>query len=85
MTVLHQRLLSALDLDEEDNHPGFSCRSLAALRAVVELHAPVESPFVDLGFVFECNACSPGDKYASIEYPCSTVRRIAEELGVETP
>lgn len=48
-------------------------RSLVdALRAVVELHVPdPESPWA-------CDHCSTTE----IPYPCSTIRTIAEALGV---
>lgn len=44
--ALEDQLLRAIELDDEDNHGGFRCQSIDALRAVVELHAPV--PWVRL-------------------------------------
>ena len=60
--TLHQQLLRAIELDDEDNHGGFRCSSIGALRAVVELHAPVEvNVWATRGVVRQavvCHGCS---------------------------
>jgi hypothetical protein len=48
----------------------------AALRAVVELHHPVEAEYFDNPV---CAACSP-DIDTWFDYPCKTIRAIEEEL-----
>lgn len=77
--TLHQRLLQEIELDDEDNHGGFRCRSIDAVRAVVELHAPfgVNGTHQEGGAPWvACKACQ------YVEYPCKTIRAIAEQLGV---
>lgn len=85
MADLHQQLLDWINTAEravaEDSYPT-GILLAAALRAVVELHGPQTSRFEDEPT--ECAACSPGDRYSTVAYPCSTVRAIAEQLGVET-
>jgi hypothetical protein len=50
-------------------------QSVHALRAVVELHKPVQG----LG-VWECHQCV-GHWDSPAEYPCATMRAIEKELG----
>ena len=50
---------------------------LKALRAVVELHKPVQS------YIFEeeaCSHCSSEEDRLEILYPCPTIQAIEEEL-----
>ena len=50
---------------------------LKALRAVVELHKPVQS------YIFEeeaCSHCSSREDRSEILYPCQTIQAIEEEL-----
>ncbi len=75
MSTLHERLIEATS----PLRPGTVLRHSnvnapwAALRAVVELHAPdAESPWA-------CDHCSS----LEIPYPCSTIQAIARELGVD--
>jgi hypothetical protein len=49
-----------------------------ALRAVVELHKPVQS------YMFEektCSHCSSEEDRSEILYPCPTIQAIQKELG----
>ena len=48
-----------------------------ALRAVVELHKPVEVEYFDNAV---CFACSP-DIYTYFDYPCATIQAIEKELS----
>lgn len=81
MADVHTALLaatSALTVAEERTPEELA----AALRAVVELHAPVRE-----GGVFGYNTCSGCDNgsYAidSPDWPCSTIQVIAEQLGIK--
>lgn len=47
-----------------------------ALRAVVELHKPVEAEYFDKPV---CAACSP-DIDIYFDYPCKTIKAIEKEL-----
>ena len=51
--------------------------AINALRAVVELHQPVEVEYFDKAV---CFACSP-DIYTYFDYPCATIQAIEKELG----
>lgn len=48
----------------------------AALRAVVELHVPVDSEYFENSV---CRACSPDIDYY-VDYPCKTIQAIMEEI-----
>jgi hypothetical protein len=48
-------------------------QSIHALRAVVELHKPIE------GYEHLCGACWFGD--GMMAYPCPTIQAIEKELG----
>lgn len=74
---LHQRLLDAI----EHYEGAMGTRTLvAALRAVVELHAPVEDGFAARRWI-DCRGCDSQGEPA--DWPCSTVRAIAREFGIE--
>jgi hypothetical protein len=80
MGDLHARLLAHIDeyvrSAFEDSYP--VAAPLAALRAVVELHTPEV-----FGGIWACLACSPGMPPQILRAaPCSTIRVIAEQLGV---
>ena len=89
MSTLHERLLTQLGwFDEALADPGGLINDAsdltAALRAVVELHAPFQRSTLSLG----CRACStpvhtlPGRYVTVVNWPCSTIQAIARELGV---
>lgn len=78
MSTLHERLLRWFDHgaphgDLEDA----IAREEAALRAVVELHAPAtDEPSL-------CRTCWNEGAEDYHGWPCSTIKTIAEHLGVE--
>lgn len=49
----------------------------AALLAVLELHKPMHEVLP------ECSNCFARGDVTNVDYPCPTVRAIAEKLGVE--
>ena len=65
--MTHDELLTRLD------DYGFGVPPLAALRAVVELHKPIE------GHEHLCGGCWFGD--GMMEYPCLTIQAIEKELA----
>lgn len=66
---LHQRLLDAI----EHYEGAMGTRTLvAALRAVVELHAPAR---------YQPEIC--GNEVGNARWPCETIQAIARELGIE--
>ncbi|CAB4179447.1 hypothetical protein UFOVP1033_126 [uncultured Caudovirales phage] len=65
--MTHDELLARLD------DYGFGVPPLNALRAVVELHKPIE------GHEHLCGGCWFGDGMMS--YPCPTIQAIEKELG----
>lgn len=52
----------------------------AATRAVLTLHAPDET-----GFAVTCSHCREGDMADPVEWPCETVRVIADVHSIELP
>jgi hypothetical protein len=83
-STLHEKLLAELDpavpwdADRDE-------RAYAALRAVVELHAP--KPYMDSkpDGIQECRGCEvDGYEWEYPAWPCSTIQTIARELGVPT-
>ena len=79
--MTHDELLAKID-SKEDNYYA-DTPTLAALRAVVELHKPVEVShnYYDTGL--GCSAPSCHDKYDEPGYyPCPTIKAIEKELGV---
>jgi hypothetical protein len=86
---LHERLVA--DLDEFDRLLVHKIRPVNALRAVVELHAPRPcSRGSELCFHsdehFKCTLCGSAWDVGAVgeAWPCSTIRTIAEALGVTT-
>lgn len=85
MSDLHARLLAEIQMHDDDAE-GFSTvpTLTAALRAVVELHTPFQRSMLTAA----CRACStpvhtqPGRYTAVVNWPCSTIRVVAEALGV---
>jgi hypothetical protein len=68
MPDLHARLLARVDLDDEDNHAGFRCGSIDALRTVVDRCA----------YIVEHE-----DQPAFVDFADSLLKEIASALGVE--
>jgi hypothetical protein len=76
LTVLDERINTIDQLGEQDDG------MVRVVRAVVELHAPVNAGA--LSEILICEGCEPGDDATSCpDWPCSTVQAIARELGVE--
>ena len=76
MSALHERLVAELG-DRFDNYRVEVDRRGAALRAVVELHAPQPCP----------QPCSVRHEHLTCricggEQPCEEIRTIAEHLGI---
>ena len=77
---LHQRVLYAITIRDTSIVPYHEVN--AALRAVVELHAPVK-PYRDTPQL-DCHGCGqPPMARHRAPWPCSTVQAIARELGVQ--
>ena len=69
--MTHDKLLARLD------DYGFGVPPLNALRAVVELHKPLNSLWHKQ---IICESCQEGNDYP-ITYPCETIQAIEKELG----
>ena len=73
--MTHDELLAELT----DTEPVYARATLySTLRAVVELHKPVQS------YMFEeeaCSHCSSEEDRLEILYPCPTIQAIEKELG----
>lgn len=92
MSTLHARLLA--ELDSFDRILVHRVRFNVALRAVVELHKPVEETAYSAGLpvkVWICwhcaSLCHSGSGLSCDDprdgaYPCADIRTIAEALGV---
>jgi len=77
-------LLAKIDDEGEFYVQYLDCKPvfISALRAVVELHKPVEVPHNDYATGLGCSAPSCLDKYAEPSpYPCETIQAIEKELG----
>ena len=68
--MTHDKLLARLD------DYGFGVPPLNALRAVVELHKPLNSLWHKQ---IICESCQEGNDYP-ITYPCPTIQAIEEQL-----
>ena len=80
--MTHDKLLASI-IDYGQNGPiDYGQIDLSkALRAVVELHKPVEVPHNDYATGLGCSAPSCLDKYAEPSpYPCETIQAIEKEL-----
>jgi hypothetical protein len=75
VSTLHERLLRRLD-GQRLSAP----KLCAAVRAVVELHAP--SP-VQYERRLGCQGCESDGDFGPQDWPCETVKIIATSLGVE--
>jgi len=81
VSTLHERLIAAtspLTVAEERTPEELA----AALRAVVELHAPVTYWRPWVGEPPSCQECL-GPLGDHVAWPCSTIQAIALELGVD--
>jgi len=76
---LDQKIRAYLDHQEECGWHHDWPESLAALRAVLDLHAPDAHPLA-LQDV-KCKGCATHVTFT--EWPCATVRALAEALEVE--
>lgn len=75
--TLHQHLLDRLDWHYTEEHvAGME----AALRAVVELHAPETHSAGYGGIYTSCSTCQVRDDMAP--WPCLTIQAIADQLGL---
>ena len=77
--MTHDELLALIDRCEDfAAMNGGTSGTGTALRAVVELHKPVQS------YMFEeeaCSHCSSEEDRLEILYPCPTIQAIEKELG----
>ena len=71
--MTHDELLAQL---EGLWHDSFKAPGYQALRAVVELHNPVDVSWKNDGSKILCSTCSEG----SDVYPCLTIQAIEKEL-----
>lgn len=76
--TLHAQLLA--ELDRHDPHRLLTLGK--ALRAVVELHAPVTFWRPWANEPAACKTCRDGDGLP-VAHPCAEVQAIARELGIE--
>ena len=74
--MTHDELLNTLD-DMAVHNSGYGY-IFEALRAVVELHKPVQSYMFDEE---ACSHCSSGEDRSEILYPCPTIQAIEKELA----
>ena len=75
----HDELLA--EIKSLNDSCSVSSRLGNALKAVVELHKPVEVPHNDYATGLGCSAPSCLDKYAEPSpYPCETIQAIEKEL-----
>lgn len=100
-TALYEKLLATLDGEEFQprcaNDPPWFCgaeeykTAVAALRAVVKLHAPAPAGWpVRPPKAWQCGECASRCHSGSglhcddpdAEWPCSTISSVAEALGV---
>ncbi len=83
MTDLHQKVLHAITIRDTSIVPYHEVN--AALRTVVELHAPFQRSTLSVA----CRTCStpvhtqPGRYVTVVNHPCATIQAIARELGIE--
>lgn len=77
--MTHDELLA--EIESLNDSCSISSRLGNALKAVVELHKPVEVPHNDYATGLGCSAPSCLDKYAEPSpYPCETIQAIEKEL-----
>ena len=76
--MTHDELLKTInkEIKSYDGHLEV-CKEWVALRAVVELHKPLNSLWYKQTI---CESCQEGNDYP-ITYPCDTIQAIEKELG----
>ena len=78
--MTHDELLERLDelkYDVGDSGMNKEYKAVYALRAVVELHKPINNPNFPDSDIW-CWQCADGRGYA--KYPCPTIQAIEKEL-----
>ncbi len=77
--MTHDELLERIiELDEFREYKDGLIKQSSALRAVVELHKPVQSYLFDEK---DCFHCSSEEDRVEILYPCPTIQAIEKELA----
>ena len=72
--MTHDELLAKIDQQKDNAFEGFVFSdAFDALRAVVELHKPIE---LNVGDEFHYEGCLQCDR----QYPCPTIQAIQEQL-----
>ena len=76
----HDELLAKLD--ELDHSCSVVGVTVAALRAVVELHKPIKNIWITHPDLLACDECSEwtNEGPGAVEYPCPTIQAIEKEL-----
>ena len=76
--MTHEELLKTInkEIKSYDGHLEV-CKEWVALRAVVELHKPLNSLWYKQTI---CESCQEGNDYP-ITYPCETIQVIEKELA----
>jgi hypothetical protein len=78
--MTHDELLSRIDKNWDDDYDYCDVQRDKALRAVVELHKPIEPDIYleeDEKFLI-CSVCMEFDE--DVKYPCQTILTIQKEL-----
>ena len=77
--MTHDELLAKIDEKRDYAVERFGLDDgFNALRAVVELHKPYETPDYD---VITCDHCGQLNSAEDVPYPCPTIQAIEKELG----
>ena len=78
--MTHDELMVRIYEDEKflEQYFGGKFKGQSALRAVVELHKPINNPNFPDSDIW-CWQCADGRGYA--KYPCPTIQTIEKELG----
>lgn len=75
--MTHDELLAKIESFNKVTTEGMERK---AIRAVVELHKPIQYP-ISTGLVDDCGICRQEPYYSANEpYPCSTIQAIEKEL-----
>ena len=80
--MIHEELLANINAAIKDRNADYGLvKGLYGLRAVVELHKPIEVPHDNYKSSLGCSSPDCIDHYNEpIEYPCSTIQAIQKEL-----
>jgi hypothetical protein len=76
--MTHDELLKQIKAGVKYTYGALDKDAWSALRAVVELHKPVQSYMFDEE---ACSHCSSEEDRSEILYPCPTIQAIEKELG----